>query len=478
MIKRLLSFTFAIVLVFCAVPAFNVNSSASVVGYNVDNSLRYAKKNWNNGVGLCAEYASRCLSAGNVDVFETQVEPLYNTLKSSYGKAYKLTLTGGTRGRVSMQANKGKLKKGDPIFYKCNYCGDFEHVVICNGANSSGYSQDYAHNKAHNGNKTTYTYRHCGGDSWTLYSVNMYETEKLFGAKSSVTAPKITSTSNGCNGIVIKWGAIEGADKYRVYRKIGTGSWKKIGETKKAYYTDRKGIDGTEYTYTVRAVDDKSVSQYYAGKKVTCIGIPNLGTAVINPKYIKINWRTVPSADGYNIYRKNPGGNWKKIKTLKGNSKSAYTDYTAQPGVEYIYTVRAYCGKVSGGYNNNGLKAVILDAPLELTAVSEENTGITVSYPQIPCATGYRIYRKTAEGKWLRICDIVGGDITSYTDTDVELGKSYTYTVRAKNGSILSRYNTKGVTCTYEEIEETTSPETSSPEVTQPETTTETAVAQ
>ena len=197
MTKRLLSLAFAVIFALGIIPFASVNSAAANEYYSVSKALKYAEKNWDNGIGMCADFASKCLQAGGLDVYSPSCIDLYNQLKGEYGTAYKLKLTGGTSGKISMSANDGKLEKGDPIFYKCNYCGDFEHVVICNGANSEGYSQDYAHNKAHNGKKTTYTYDHCGGDSWTMYSIRMYEGPKLYGKKTNVGVPEITSVENG-----------------------------------------------------------------------------------------------------------------------------------------------------------------------------------------------------------------------------------------------------------------------------------------
>ena len=216
MTKRLLSFVFAFVFALGVIPFASVNSVAAKMEiYSSSKALKYAQKNWNNGIGLCADFVSKCLQAGDVDVYSDTVKKLYNSLTDTYGKAYKLELTNGTSGKISMSENPGKIKKGDPIFYRCNYCGDFEHVVLCNGENDYGYSVDYAHNNAHNGQKTTYTYRHCGGESWTLYSVRMYEVPKLYGKKTNVGVPKISSVVNGADAIVIKWSSVKNADKYR-----------------------------------------------------------------------------------------------------------------------------------------------------------------------------------------------------------------------------------------------------------------------
>lgn len=449
MTKRLLSLAFAVIFALGVVPFTGVNSAAANEYYSVSKAIKYAEKNWNNGIGLCADFASKCLQAGGVDVYGSTVINLYNKLNGEYGTAHKLKLTGGTSGRISMSANDGKLEKGDPIFYKCNYCGEFEHVVICNGSNSAGYSQDYAHNNAHNGKKTTYTYNHCGGDSWTMYSIRMFEGPKLYGKKTNVGVPQITSVANGADGIVVKWSTVKGADKYYLYRKTEKSSWKKIKTTKKSKtYTDETAKNGTKYTYMVKAVDGKKVSQYYAGERITCLSAPKISSVKNYTASVKINWKKVSSADGYYIYRKGDSGSWKQIAKVKGGSKVSYTDKEVSCSEIYKYTVRAYDGKVKGCYDNAGLKTIFLKNPADLT-VENGDLGLLINYSKIDAAKTYDIYRKSLEGEWEKISSVVGKDTTSFIDLDVESGETYIYSVKALNGKYSSYFNKNGVECEY-----------------------------
>ncbi len=462
MTKRLLSLAFALLFAVGIIPFGSVNSvAAKDEAFSVSKALKYANKNWNNGVGLCADFASKCLQAGGVDVYGQTVADLYDQLKGEYGTAYQLKLTNGKSGKISMSANEGKLEKGDPIFYKCNYCGDFEHVVICNGANSEGYSQDYAHNKAHNGNKTTYTYNHCGGDSWTMYSIRMYDGPKLYGKKTNVGVPAITSVENGADGVVIKWSSVKGADKYYLYRKTEKSSWKKIKTTKKSKtYTDTKAKNGTKYTYMVKAVDGKKVSQYYAGEKITCLAAPKINSVENNSSSVKISWSKVSSADGYYVYRKGSSGSWKQIAKVKGGKKVSYTDKKVSCSETYKYTVRAYDGKVKGCYNDDGVKTIFLKNPTGLNVKNSES-GLVVKFNKIKAAKGYEIYRKSANGIWEKITKLTGKNTTSFVDKNVVDGSEYIYSVKAINGKYASCFNSNGIKCEYIEpvVEETTSVE-------------------
>lgn len=452
MTKRLLSFAFAVIFALGVIPFASVTSAAAKVEiYSSSKALKYAQKNWNNGVGLCADFVSKCLQAGDVDVYGDTVKKLYNSIKDTYGTSYKLKLTNGKSGKISMSENSGKLKKGDPVFYKCNYCGEYEHVVLCNGANADGYSVDYAHNNAHNGKKTTYTYRHCGGESWTLYSVRMYEAPKLYGEKTNVGVPKISSAVNGADGVVIKWSSVKNADKYRVYRKTSDSSWKKLGTVNSNSFTDKTAKNGVSYTYTVRAIDGNKTSQYYAGEKIKCLAAPSLSSVKNNISGVKISWEKVSSADGYCVYRKGDSGSWKRIASIKGGKNLTYTDTNVNCSETYKYTVRAYDGSVKGCYNSSGIKTIFLTSPDGLTAKSSE-TGIVLNFNEVDAAKAYDIYRKTDDCEWEKISSVAGRDTTSFIDISVEDAETYHYSVRTVNGKYYSAFNSKGVSCRYNEV--------------------------
>ncbi len=470
MVKKILSLSFALIFAIGVIPFMKTSSSAAKYCYNAKAALSYASKTWNNGIGLCADYVAACLNAGGVNVEGGSVRDLYNALNGTYGKAYKLSLTNSTKGKVSMAANSGKLSAGDPVFYYCNYCKDFEHVVLCNGANSDGYAKDYAHNKAHNGQKTTYTYvcENCWKESWTFYSVRMYPAEKLYGPKTDVGVPRVTSLFNGYNGIVVNWGAIEGADKYRVYRRINAEPWEKLGETTKTTFVDQTVEDTANYTYTIRAVDNGVISQHNSGKKIKCIGIVKLNSIRSYTGAVRIGWDKLPDANSYVIFRKEPGQYWRQIGRVN-SSLLRYFDFTAESGKVYQYTVRAVVGKTMGCYNYYGLKTLFIKAP---TAVETEiaKDGVLISYPQIAAAENYAIYRKTADTTWKRITTIDSGDITSFIDTSVENGNTYCYTVRAIKGKYYSSYNGFGSICEYVNPNHIETTETTEPVPTEPAT--------
>ena len=121
------------------------------------------------------------------------------------------------------------------------------------------------------------------------------------------------------------------------------------------------------------------------------------------------------------------------------NHKYIVVDKSAKSGTNYSYTVRAYNGSTMSDWHNS--KAVKRLSNPAVTSASKTSNGINVKWSKVTGATGYVVYRKTAKGSWSRIANIKSGSTTSYTDTKASKGVTYTYTVRAYNGSTMSSFN-------------------------------------
>lgn len=443
MTKKFISVILALLSIVSSFSVLSVGVSAAAdvkFSYNPALALSYAERNWNNGVGLCSDFASKCIQAGGINVYKPKCTDLYRELNGTYGTSYKLTLTRGNKGSIKMSDNEGKLVKGDLVFYFCNACRSFEHVVICNGANIWGYAQDYAHNKAHNGKKQTYTYYHCGQDNWTLYSIHFDEGEKLYGERTNVVAPKINYLKHGADGVVIKWNSVSGADSYRVYRKTDSTSWVYLGQTSKTKFTDKKAPHDTKCYYTVRAVDNNVLSQYYGGEEIKVIGAPS--PAVYNRQGVKVKWKTLPNVDGYIIYRENADKKYVRVGKVKGGNKNSFTDTSVVSGQTYKYTVKAYVGYTKGGYVKKGKSTVYLENPSYIS-VTNSVEGVQISFASVNGAEKYRVYRKEKGENNFKSLGCTTS--TYFTDSTAVNGVEYVYAVKSIQKKTTSYYKNKTV---------------------------------
>lgn len=445
MTKRILSLFWVLVISICMLPAMQLNADATPGAYNVDAAIKYAQANWNSGKGLCAEFVSECLRAGGADVFEPRVVNLYNALVSKgYGKSHQLTLTNGKKGTIRMADNVGKVEKGDPIFYYCNVCKSFSHVVLCNGENSNGYLQDFAHNKAHDGTKQCWTWPHCGSENWTVYSIRMLSGDPLLGTPTTVDATKINYTVNVEGGIYFKWDKVNNATYYRVYRRLPGGSWLFLKNVVNNYYLDTTAENGKEYIYTVRACKGSVFSAYYDGNPVKFLSQVKFKSITNDNTSLVVSWNKNDAADGYYLYRQVGNGNWLRIADITNKNTTSYVDKDVKSGTNYRYRIRAFSGATVSSYDVNGIGTRFLTAPV-IKGTSNIVDGISFSWQAVSGSTGYRIYRRASGEKYWTYLETVAG--TTYIDNNVKSGVYYRYTARSvyennyagfdSNGSVL-----------------------------------------
>ena len=83
--------------------------------------------------------------------------------------------------------------------------------------------------------------------------------------------PKLTKAVRTEKGVRIRWKAVSGAVKYRVYRRTASGNWKRIKTTADLTYLDQTAKTGKTYYYTIRAYNSKVLLSTYdvEGTKVS-----------------------------------------------------------------------------------------------------------------------------------------------------------------------------------------------------------------
>ena len=161
---------------------------------------------------------------------------------------------------------------------------------------------------------------------------------------------------------------------------------------------------------------------------------------------VKISWNKVNKAEVYRVYYKGRKG-WTR---LADTTSTSYTDSKVASGKTYTYTVRCLNkskNKFTSGYDSKGAKATFIAAP-KISKTENVNGGVKISWGKSNGAEQYRVYYKGRKG-WTRLADTTS---TSYTDSKVTSGKTYTYTVRCLNKSknkFTSGYDSKGAKATF-----------------------------
>ena len=121
--------------------------------FDIEKAIQYAENHWNDGQGLCAEFVSKCVQAGGINI-STQAGTggCWKAICKKTGlDMYDLTLS--SDGNALYTANSSILQRGDVVVQWCYTHSISPHIMICGGYNSNGYATFYAHNGALN-NKT------------------------------------------------------------------------------------------------------------------------------------------------------------------------------------------------------------------------------------------------------------------------------------------------------------------------------------
>jgi len=253
---------------------------------------------------------------------------------------------------------------------------------------------------------------------------------------SATTPPNapidVSATVNANGDINITWSSVPNATGYNIYRSASpSGSYTQIGTSSSVSYTNTGLSSGTTYYYKVSAYNSGGESPQSSYVDVTTRpSMPTGVSANINSAGdINITWSSVPNATGYNIYRSTTSsGTYTKIGT---SPTTSYIDYNVAAGTTYYYKVSAYNGGGEGPQSNYDDMTTRPNTPTNVTATSNSETSINITWSSVQNVTGYYIYRSTSpSGSYVQIGT---SSSASYTNTGLSSGTTYYYKISAYN---------------------------------------------
>ncbi len=262
----------------------------------------------------------------------------------------------------------------------------------------------------------------------------------------------LTSATPSCDGtdpqITLAWTASTGATSYDLYRN-GTLYFSGLGSGTLSFINVGSNVTaGTNYTYFIRArnsggsTDSNSRS---ATAPTSCNVTPPPGAFTLtsampgcsgsNPQ-IQLNWTASSGASTYEVYR---NGSLYLAGLSNGTLSFLNTGAAVVTGTTYTYFIRA---RNSGGTTDSG--TLTTTAPncasgpgsFSLTSATSSCSGsapqVTLNWTASSNATTYDVYRNGA----LYSPGVPAGALTFLNiGSNVSLGTTYTYFIRAKNAS-------------------------------------------
>jgi chitodextrinase len=221
-------------------------------------------------------------------------------------------------------------------------------------------------------------------------------------------------------------------------------------------YADTSVVNGTTYAYKVRAFDDAGNRSGFSNTQTVTTPDTqppqppsNLVATVITTTRVNLSWTAGSDNVGVTNYEIFRGGS---LLTTVGNVTS-YSDTTVMAGATYSYQVRARDAAALRSTFSNTATVTTTDGtppsqPTNLLATATAYNRIDLSWTASTdnvAVTNYEIYRGGV------LLTTVGA-VTSYSDTAVTPGTSYSYQVKAMDlaGNRSAFSNTSSATTTQQ----------------------------
>ena len=184
-----------------------------------------------------------------------------------------------------------------------------------------------------------------------------------------------------------------------------------------------------------------------------------IGTIVLNSSgHGCYREQRAPSASElWNGTKPNTGHSYFSSDAERVSNKNTYyaVQWSHAPGISEDDSIHVFT--YSGRRTGSGYKIYNFYAPIKVdtpafSEVKSTSDGIRFKWNAVKDAKKYRIYYKNSKGSWTRMAETTS---TSYLDTDVRVGNSYTYTIRCVDnyGNFISDFNRNGWRATFNRLD-------------------------
>lgn len=204
---------------------------------------------------------------------------------------------------------------------------------------------------------TTYKYRVRAYRKNGSYYANGSASSTLSVSTKPAQVKSLKNSSSTTTSIKIKWAKVTGASSYQIYQyDSAKKKWKKIATVSgsKTSYTQKKLKEATSYKYKVRAYrksNGETLYGSYSSVLTTSTApakVKSLQASSIGKTSLKLSWKKVTGASGYEIYQYNTAKKkYVKAATITKGKTVSKKLTKLKKKTTYKFKVRAY-RKVSG----------------------------------------------------------------------------------------------------------------------------------
>lgn len=290
------------------------------------------------------------------------------------------------------------------------------------------------------------------GSSGSSYSPDVRFTPKT----NLPQAPTSVSAVSGNTQVSLTWASVETATGYTIYRRTRSGlfSAAPVGNvTGTTFFTDTGLDNGTEYIYSVSAINDigegpwSRTETYVTPASKKTLAPTNINGIPGNTQ-MTVTWDPAVGATDYFVtVATSPGGpQYTTGSTSHGMTSATISGLTN--GITYYARVRvnSFYGSAEYGETIITPSADLPMAPVSLSCKASGNTQATLTWNTVDGAVSYKVHRRTESSAWSSAP--VGTTASPlFGDEGLTNGVDYYYVVAAENGDGTGAWSSSEVKC-------------------------------
>ncbi len=267
-------------------------------------------------------------------------------------------------------------------------------------------------------------------------------------APINVTSPDgLTVTAQGSSSVLVAWSDnSNNEDGFRIERSIfRSNSWAAVGASgqNSESFIDTGLVEGTVYSYFVRAFDDGNLSASSDTLNVgTRLRSPeNVVVTPLSVMLVSMAWSDVSNAEtSYRIERKAGAGRFVAIASLAANT-TTLRDSGLTANTEYTYHIRALKDSLSSEWSSNAVATTLQfppNPPIQIRiSVANVNTIQLIWRDNSSDEEGFHVERSLDNINWELVNTLTS---TSFSDSNLSEGTTFRYRVCSFIGDSKSDY--------------------------------------
>jgi fibronectin type 3 domain-containing protein len=276
------------------------------------------------------------------------------------------------------------------------------------------------------------------------------------------TPTSLTATAQSPTQVILSWSAsTDSSSAVSGYNVFRGGTKLNTAPVTSTTYSDTTAVAGSNYSYTVQALDSatppNTSAQSNAASVTTPMPPPPTPTKLVATapaiNQVQLSWAASLGATGYYVLRSSSASG--PYTTLVQLGTLTFQDGSVGAGATYYYEIEAYNGTLSSGVSAPTLPVKITtpnnvnltppNAPTNLIATAISSSQINLSWT--PGATAapivdYLVYRNGSP------VATIAGSATSYGDSRLSPNTVYRYYLVAYNSPSSHSGNSLSVTAT------------------------------